>query len=262
MVPGKIQEIGLGSVYLAAVISCLFGFPWDGKLAMPTWLPSSVSNFEIAHPYWLLFLLGFGVAHWVWPFVKERIWHQAIYAENYSAFYQQWTNLEFAAAKSDFFKYLGRAYETWKGGRVDLPVDINDFWEKAQLPAKLRSRNTLADLEGLVDLNIPYWAFADALYREVDDFLKTRATPTLLKESEVDEFHKLRQRLSYFWHDIARKVFERKVLRFQDIEDDARSDARTIKALCFLEIVLRRKIKSEKSKHDDLMELGRKLFIT
>ncbi|MEX2165982.1 MAG: hypothetical protein WD852_03030 [Methyloceanibacter sp.] len=265
-----------GGAFLAILGVCLFGYPWEGELVVPQPIPTQYDsiwpwisdqtgslvipylNYEVAHPYLFLLVLGYGLGLWGWPFIRE-LWQRE---ENRDAFYKQWASAEFGKTKSDFFKFLSRGYESWKRRwkGTKLPDSFNEFVEAAPYPDWLNKDALDTNYRPLIDLKTPYWAFANDLYREVGDYISKRKKPKLLSEQEADEFHLSRQRFAYFWATAARQWGEGG-LRYKGLEEYVNRDRRILKALCYMEVILHDTTNQKGGGKTWLFDLCRKFYL-
>ena len=240
---------------LAVAVGSLTGFSVEG-LTMNSSSSLAFFGIESAHPILFWMSIGFFVA-----FIGNQVIGWVARAKGYEQFFEVFRAESTGRARSELFNNLGYAYEKWKiaNGLTQAPAALEDLIEQTPIPPWLPIKD--GELIEVVQREFSsspplLWRLSKDLYMEIDDFLKGRIdNPTLMRDTDVKEFHYARQRLSYFYDDVGDRVFRRGTLRYHNIRRDVRADARLLKTLMYLGIGLHFANKQKGTGHSGLYYL-------
>jgi len=185
----------------------------------------------------LMGVYGIGIGLFIIPLFIQWIEQD----KEYERFFEELRSEPFRRAKTDFFMRLERAYHTWQSKAGDSSVSLQRLMENSEFP------NWIPIIEGdLVEKAqeeyekspCDLWRFCRELYKEADSYLKQRKYPTLLSGEEIEEFHRARQTLSYFWDKSAISLLLYRKLRYRNIKEHLKANKELLKVLSYLEIEL------------------------
>lgn len=221
----------------------------------------SIFGVKVAYPVLALLVLGYIIGNWLVPLIQEIF----VREKRYDRFLDDWQQYELGKWKTEFFKYLSRAYVVWSKAHPNPYNTFDEFVDSALYPDWLPVKR--GDLGKEADARLatnpsPHWQFAFDLYREVDGYIKRRGLTVLLPEDEAEEFHDIRQKISYFWENTGRAVFKTRQLRYHAIRHALASDDRVIKFMPYLSVALHRLNKQKGAGSQYMYRLGARHFGT
>jgi hypothetical protein len=148
--------------------------------------------------------------------------------------------------KTDFFRYLNRAYNEWRKTKPDAPDSLKNLTDRLLvLNWKIFKSGDVSSIIAELDKQNPLlWSFAKQLYTEIQNEITKGEQPLLLSVEECRRLHDCRHRLTHFWDEVGSKIFETHRLSFKSVKLHMADDV--FRLLPFLVVALAEQLRDVK----------------